>query len=56
MDNIQGHKFKLELLIQKLSNLLEIYINRDTLTSVVGKDDLVDLKKKIDEFASNHLS
>jgi hypothetical protein len=54
MDIVKANKFKLDLLIQKLSDLITMYVERNTLEGSVDNQDLLNLKDRLNEYFTKY--
>jgi hypothetical protein len=54
MDIVKANKFKLDLLIQKLSDLITMYLDKGILNGSVDNQDLINLKEKLNEYFAKY--
>ena len=54
MDIIKANKFKLDLLIKKLIDLITLYLDKNILNGTVDSQDLINLRDRLNEYFSKY--
>ena len=54
MDIVKANKFKLDLLIQKLIDLITMFLDKNVLDGTVDSQDLVNLRDRLNEYFTKY--